>query len=645
MPIRTGPILKHVGLILALVGLTAFLPTGGGQPALASPMFAEDVPTTPDKATRAAASKLLTCGISGNDMVQIQKDAHQTLRTCGLTVPEAGQLFVSANSSVGYEDAYARVLFRVNIDGSAKYETDRYMAVYEDTGDGSDASVALSGLFPVTAGSHTVSFLGLHNSGTGTMRVYDPTLTLLFIPGTGTDLLTCSDMDSTTFTTTSMEFQVMRSCSLTAPSSGYAFISANGSAGGAATPFEAAFEIGIDGTTGTADAPRWVDAYSVNQKAVDRTVALTMLKPVSAGQHTFNFLAARRIGAADITVASPSLSVIYFPAPSLHVASCSVLDDTPWTTTSGDFAVVRQCSMNLPEDSVAFLAADANLGIWVDPFEAHLRLGIDSTVGYDDTDRYTNVYADSSDGTDDSAALSVLKPITAGSHAFYLLGRSMYGAGTTLLRYPTLTVLVPVTPLDAPVLNSPTDGAVLCNGQPTFTWQSVNEATSYRFQVDDDADFGSPEIDETLGSTGYAVPPSQEIADGKHHWRVRALSPLKTGPWSAAWSFSVGKPAAPTLQSPADGATTGKPKPEFRWSAVQGATEYRLRVGRDPAFNSVVLDVNVPGTSHTPAVVLAEGQYWWKVQAHNACAWGEWSATWKVTIDRPYPIYLPLVQR
>jgi hypothetical protein len=102
--------------------------------------------------------------------------------------------------------------------------------------------------------------------------------------------------------------------------------------------------------------------------------------------------------------------------------------------------------MNLPEDSVAFITADANLGLSVDPFEAHLRLGIDSTVGFEDTDRYTNVYADSYDGTDDSAALSVLKPVSDGPHTFYFLGRSMQGIGTTLLRYPTLTVLVPLSP-------------------------------------------------------------------------------------------------------------------------------------------------------------------------------------------------------
>ena len=451
MIVRPSAVLRNIGLVLALVGFAAILPTGGGQPALAGPISVDEGQPASVKATSAAASKLLTCGSIVDDVVKIPKDARETLSTCNLTVPEAGQIFVSANGSAGFDDAYARVLFRIKIDGSQKYETDRYMAVFDDTGDGSDASVALSGLFPVAAGSHVVSFLGLHNSGSGTLRVYDPALTVLFIPGSGTDLLTCSDMDSTEFSTSSIDFVVMRTCTLTLPGDGWAFISADGSALGTSTPseaFEAAFTIGIDDTTGTDDATRWVDAYGVGlngKDAVDRTIALTMLKPVSAGRHTFNFVGRRTIGSSNIRVASPSLSVIYMPAPGLHIASCGVLDRTPWTTTSPDFSVVRQCGLNLPEDSVAFIAADANLGLSVDPFEAHLRLGIDSTEGDGDTDRYVNVYPNSNDGTDDSAAVTVLKPVTAGNHTFYLLGRRILGPGTILLRYATLTVIVPVS--------------------------------------------------------------------------------------------------------------------------------------------------------------------------------------------------------
>jgi len=147
-------------------------------------------------------------------------------------------------------------------------------------------------------------------------------------------------------------------------------------------------------------------------------------------------------------------------------------------------------------------------------------------------------------------------------------------------------------------------------------------------------------------SASYTVTPAQELPDSQQNWRVQGLSPSQVGPWSATWSFSVGPPAASTLQSPADGATTDDTTPRFRWTGVQGGTEYRLRVGRDPSFSSVALDVNTAGTSHTPAVALASGTYWWMVQAHNPCAWGDWSATWRLTIDQAdHQIYLPLLVR
>ena len=43
----------------------------------------------------------------------------------------------------------------------------------------------------------------------------------------------------------------------------------------------------------------------------------------------------------------------------------------------------------------------------------------------------------------------MLKPITAGSHTFALLGRRYSGPGTVLVRDPTLTVLLPIDPRTA----------------------------------------------------------------------------------------------------------------------------------------------------------------------------------------------------
>ena len=51
--------------------------------------------------------------------------------------------------------------------------------VYNDSGDGTDKSVALSVLKSVTAGTHTFYFLGSRYNGAGTVLLYDPTLTVI----------------------------------------------------------------------------------------------------------------------------------------------------------------------------------------------------------------------------------------------------------------------------------------------------------------------------------------------------------------------------------------------------------------------------------------------------------------------------------
>ncbi|MEW6577707.1 MAG: M6 family metalloprotease domain-containing protein, partial [Chloroflexota bacterium] len=72
----------------------------------------------------------------------------------------------------------------------------------------------------------------------------------------------------------------------------------------------------------------------------------------------------------------------------------------------------------------------------------------------------------------------------------------------------------------APLLLSPADGSTTSNNTPTFTWEAVSGATSYRIQADNNADFSSPAINSTRTSPTYArVTP---LPDGLYYWRVQA---------------------------------------------------------------------------------------------------------------------------
>lgn len=141
------------------------------------------------------------------------------------------------------------------------------------------------------------------------------------------------------------------------------------------------------------------------------------------------------------TTTSDSLAAMLAASGSL--ITCGASGNMNWTTTSSSFQVIRQCTLSVPRTGWVFLSTDGSVARQNGEYEGQFEIGIDGTGGDANIDRWVNVYNDSSDGTDSSVALSVLKPVTAGTHTFYFLGRRYSGTGTVLLYDPTLTVIAP----------------------------------------------------------------------------------------------------------------------------------------------------------------------------------------------------------
>lgn len=91
---------------------------------------------------------------------------------------------------------------------------------------------------------------------------------------------------------------------------------------------------------------------------------------------------------------------------------------------------------------LAFFSANGSVGRLDGPYEGWFDLQTDGTTEDYASERWVNVYDDTGDGTDENAALSILKPVSAGSHTFYLLGARWAGDDTVTVWDSTLTVLV-----------------------------------------------------------------------------------------------------------------------------------------------------------------------------------------------------------
>jgi len=89
----------------------------------------------------------------------------------------------------------------------------------------------------------------------------------------------------------------------------------------------------------------------------------------------------------------------------------------------------------------------------------------------------------------------------------------------------------------APSLVSPADGSTGVATSPTLTWSAVAGALGYLVEVDDDADFSSPEFTATV--TGLSTTASGLDASTLYHWRVTAENPCG-GTASTSFTFTTG---------------------------------------------------------------------------------------------------------
>jgi hypothetical protein len=206
----------------------------------------------------------------------------------------------------------------------------------------------------------------------------------------------------------------------------------------------------------------------------------------------------------------------------------------------------------------------------------------------------------------------------------------------------------------APILISP-NGTINIK-QPTYKWNALSTATSYRLLVDDSSGRGVINKVYTAAEAGCAagtgtctLTPSTSLVNGSAAWWVAAGNTAGWGPWSTAMGFKVQVdviPAAPTPISP--NGTISIHTPNYTWNAVSNATHYQLVV-KDAVGNAVINTVYAAsaagctagtGTcSLTPSANIPSGNATWWVAAWNSAGWSPWSAAMGFTVkDAEDPI-------
>ncbi|RLG57334.1 MAG: hypothetical protein DRN83_02140 [Hadesarchaea archaeon] len=168
-----------------------------------------------------------------------------------------------------------------------------------------------------------------------------------------------------------------------------------------------------------------------------------------------------------------------------------------------------------------------------------------------------------------------------------------------------------------PSLAAPADNSLTNDNTPEFKWYEAVGGVTYELQVDDNADFSSPEIHEdNLSARTYMA--STALPDGDYFWRVAAYdSAGNLMGWSDVHAFAVDTtpPEMPTLHAPENGAQLNDNTPTFEWAPSFEAQEYRLLVDENSEFSSPEIDLTQTENSYTSTTELPDDNYYWMVIA------------------------------
>jgi hypothetical protein len=251
---------------------------------------------------------------------------------------------------------------------------------------------------------------------------------------------------------------------------------------------------------------------------------------------------------------------------------------------------------------------------------------------------YTTAEADCTAGG--SCSVSVTPTLSAGAATWSIqpwnatLGYGTWSAGMTF---------TPVDPLSTPTLIAPT-GAYMGMPSVQFRWNAVSGATDYQVWVTDAAGVVRVQTWYTAAATSCAsggvcsITLNPTMSPGTATWWIQAKNAQIASAWSAPMTFTPNVPlATPVLVAPT-GTYTALPAIQFLWSAVPGASEYRLwitdgaGVVQDAWYSAAATNcASGSACSLTLTPTLSAGTSTWWIMARNVSVTSPWSAPMTVT--------------
>ncbi|MHA7057057.1 fibronectin type III domain-containing protein [Aquimarina sp. M1] len=165
------------------------------------------------------------------------------------------------------------------------------------------------------------------------------------------------------------------------------------------------------------------------------------------------------------------------------------------------------------------------------------------------------------------------------------------------------------------ILIAPSDGSQVENTSVSFSWNAVDQATSYRLQIAKPTFENAVQIveDTTVTNTNFSV----SLVKNEYEWRVRAQNSASQTTYTTA-GFNVIESEdfsarEVLLSAPQNNLITNNTTVTLQWQPVTDAITYRIQLLND---NDQVIDESTSATNSIQGV-FPEGIIRWQVRAEN----------------------------
>nr|MBN2278305.1 carboxypeptidase regulatory-like domain-containing protein [candidate division Zixibacteria bacterium] len=121
-----------------------------------------------------------------------------------------------------------------------------------------------------------------------------------------------------------------------------------------------------------------------------------------------------------------------------------------------------------------------------------------------------------------------------------------------------------------------------------------------------------------------------DLNEGEYTGQLTIVSndpdlPTQNVPVTLTVENQLAPPPAPTPVYPADGAEEVALPIAFDWDDLSGVDNYALQIDSNISFTEPVKEISMSVSTYEVSDLLEGTTYYWRVQAHNAAGWGEWS--------------------